>query len=105
MCIFAEGQMTLMIHSGSRGFGYQICDDFIRVMMDAARKYKRVVQTGPRHAGWVSILSGVQPGERVVVRGGVTRSLTGRLVTLPVHRSAWTRFSEAKGASGPRSTP
>ena len=26
-----RGQVTLMIHSGSRGFGYQICDDFIDV--------------------------------------------------------------------------
>jgi tRNA-splicing ligase RtcB len=25
-----EGQITLFIHSGSRGFGYQICDDFLK---------------------------------------------------------------------------
>ncbi|MBW3660118.1 MAG: RtcB family protein [Gemmatimonadetes bacterium] len=25
-----EGQVVVMIHSGSRGFGYQICDDFIK---------------------------------------------------------------------------
>lgn len=33
------GQITLMIHSGSRGFGYQICDDFIKIMLEAAKKY------------------------------------------------------------------
>lgn len=27
-----EGQVTLMIHSGSRGFGYQVCDDFLAAM-------------------------------------------------------------------------
>jgi tRNA-splicing ligase RtcB len=27
-----EGQMTVMIHSGSRGFGHQICDDFLKKM-------------------------------------------------------------------------
>ncbi|MCG2754446.1 MAG: RtcB family protein [Desulfobacteraceae bacterium] len=27
-----EGQVTLMLHSGSRGFGYQVCDDFLAVM-------------------------------------------------------------------------
>jgi tRNA-splicing ligase RtcB len=27
-----EGQVTLSIHSGSRGFGHQICDDFIKEM-------------------------------------------------------------------------
>jgi RND family efflux transporter MFP subunit len=31
---------------------------------------KRSVVLGPRHAGWVSILAGIRPGERVVVRGG-----------------------------------
>ena len=33
-------QITIMIHSGSRGFGYQICDDYIRVMRKALDKYK-----------------------------------------------------------------
>jgi len=27
-----EGQVTLMLHSGSRGLGYQICDDFLAQM-------------------------------------------------------------------------
>jgi len=31
---------------------------------------KRVVKVGPHHAGWVSILEGIQPGEHVVIRGG-----------------------------------
>ncbi|MBI2445668.1 RtcB family protein [Candidatus Micrarchaeota archaeon] len=34
-----EGQITMMIHSGSRGFGHQICDDNLRVMLRAAEKY------------------------------------------------------------------
>lgn len=34
-----EGQLTVMLHSGSRGFGHQTCDDNIRVMIRAARKY------------------------------------------------------------------
>jgi tRNA-splicing ligase RtcB len=27
-----EGQLTILIHSGSRGFGHQICDDFLKEM-------------------------------------------------------------------------
>ena len=27
-----KGQVTLMLHSGSRGFGYQVCDDFLAFM-------------------------------------------------------------------------
>ncbi|MEW6097367.1 MAG: RtcB family protein [bacterium] len=34
-----EGQITVMIHSGSRGLGYQICEDYLRSMGDAIRKY------------------------------------------------------------------
>ena len=33
------GQITVMIHSGSRGFGYQVCDDYIRVMAKCISKY------------------------------------------------------------------
>jgi tRNA-splicing ligase RtcB (3'-phosphate/5'-hydroxy nucleic acid ligase) len=31
--------VTVMIHSGSRGLGYQVCDDFLHVMLKAAAKY------------------------------------------------------------------
>jgi len=34
-----RGQITVMIHSGSRGFGYQICDDYVRVMVKCLSKY------------------------------------------------------------------
>jgi len=34
-----KNQITIMIHTGSRGFGHQICTDFIEVMEKAARKY------------------------------------------------------------------
>jgi tRNA-splicing ligase RtcB len=35
-----KDQVTVFVHTGSRGFGHQVCDDSIRVMMNAARKYK-----------------------------------------------------------------
>jgi len=33
------GQITIMIHSGSRGFGHQVCDDNLKVMQRAVEKY------------------------------------------------------------------
>lgn len=33
-----EGQVTTMIHSGSRGFGHQTCDDFLARMVKSVRK-------------------------------------------------------------------
>jgi len=35
-----KDQATLFVHTGSRGLGHQVCDDSIRVMMNAARKYR-----------------------------------------------------------------
>jgi len=35
-----EGQVTVMIHCGSRGYGHQICSDYLRVMERAVHKYK-----------------------------------------------------------------
>lgn len=32
-------QIVVMIHTGSRGFGFQICDDYLKVMGKAAQKY------------------------------------------------------------------
>ena len=36
----SKDKLTVMIHSGSRGFGYQVCDDAIRTMVQASRKYR-----------------------------------------------------------------
>ena len=34
-----EGQVTVMIHTGSRGLGHQVCTDFLRVTEQALRRY------------------------------------------------------------------
>ena len=34
-----SGQVTVSIHTGSRGLGYQVCDDFLKRMLQASRKY------------------------------------------------------------------
>lgn len=33
------GQITIMIHTGSRGFGHQVCTDHLRVLERAVKKY------------------------------------------------------------------
>jgi tRNA-splicing ligase RtcB len=33
------GQITVMIHSGSRGLGYQICDDYVKGMIRCLQRY------------------------------------------------------------------
>ena len=39
MGIFNEGQITILIHCGSRGFGHQVCSDYLRVSEQALSKY------------------------------------------------------------------
>lgn len=41
----AEGQLTVMIHTGSRGFGHQICNDYTALMLAAAARMKLEIPT------------------------------------------------------------
>jgi tRNA-splicing ligase RtcB len=34
-----EGELTVLIHTGSRGFGHQVCDDYLERMQHASRRY------------------------------------------------------------------
>lgn len=34
-----KDHVTILIHTGSRGFGHQVCDDYIRIMSAATQKY------------------------------------------------------------------
>jgi tRNA-splicing ligase RtcB len=34
-----KDQVTAIVHTGSRGLGHQVCDDYIRVMLQAAQRY------------------------------------------------------------------
>ena len=34
------GDITAMIHTGSRGLGYQVCEDYLKLMLQASEKYK-----------------------------------------------------------------
>jgi tRNA-splicing ligase RtcB len=39
MGILGKGQITVLIHCGSRGFGHQVCSDYLRISESALRKY------------------------------------------------------------------
>ncbi|MCX6001578.1 MAG: RtcB family protein [Chloroflexi bacterium] len=39
MGITHAGQVLMLIHTGSRGLGHQVCDDYLRVMGEAVRRY------------------------------------------------------------------
>ncbi len=37
--ITGKGQVTVMVHCGSRGLGYQVADEYIQLMLEASKKY------------------------------------------------------------------
>ncbi len=39
MGITRRGQVLMLIHTGSRGLGHQVCDDYLRIMGEAVKKY------------------------------------------------------------------
>jgi tRNA-splicing ligase RtcB len=55
-----EGQLTLMIHSGSRGLGYQVCDDALAAM--ARHVQKHGISPPDRQLAYAKIQS--TPGQR-----------------------------------------
>ena len=34
-----QDQVTAIVHTGSRGLGHQVCEDYIKVMLKASAKY------------------------------------------------------------------
>jgi tRNA-splicing ligase RtcB len=34
-----QGQVVVQIHTGSRGLGYQVCDDYLKILLQARSKY------------------------------------------------------------------
>lgn len=63
----SKGDSTIAVPKGAvyedGGF------DVVFVQTGGESFQKRVVTTGPRHAGWVSILQGLRPGDRIVTQG------------------------------------
>ena len=52
-----KGQVTILIHTGSRGFGHQICDDFLKEMSSVFHKQKRPFDLPDRQLAFASINS------------------------------------------------
>ncbi len=38
-----KGQVTIMIHCGSRGFGHQVCTDYLAIMEEMVKKYNMFI--------------------------------------------------------------
>lgn len=54
-----KGKLTVMIHTGSRGFGHQICTDYTSIMKEASKKNELPLP----HAGLASVPTNSKEGE------------------------------------------
>jgi tRNA-splicing ligase RtcB len=93
----AEGTVTAFIHSGSRGLGYQVCDDYLKMMLRAAEKYGIVLQD--RQLCCAPLHSKEAKSYMAAMRGAANYAFCNRQMM-----AHWVRetFSEVLGQSAQR---
>ena len=94
-----EGQITLMIHTGSRGFGHQVATDHLKSMEHAMRKYG--ISVPDRQLACVPVDSGEGREYIGAMRAAANYAWTNRQVIMHLAREV---LSEATGAA-PDSMP
>lgn len=99
-----QGQIVLQIHTGSRGLGYQVCDDYVKTAMNAARKYnielpdKQLAcapidsDEGQRYLGAMRCAANYAFNNRQVIASLIEKSLLKALQTNPAdlgYQTVW----------------
>ncbi len=84
-----QDQIVIQIHTGSRGFGHQVCDDYLKVMARAVRKYEIELPDrqlccapvnsaeGQAYLGAMACAANYAWANRQVIMALVERALTG----------------------------
>lgn len=90
-----EGQVVIQVHTGSRGFGYQVCDDYIKTAMDSAREHDIALpdkqlacaplhsQAGQRYLGAMRCAANYAFNNRQVIASLIREGLLKSLQTNP----------------------
>jgi tRNA-splicing ligase RtcB len=99
-----KGQIVIQIHTGSRGLGYQVCDDYVKTAMNAARKYnielpdKQLAcapidsDEGQRYLGAMRCAANYAFNNRQVITSLIEKSLLKALQTNPAdlgYQTVW----------------
>jgi tRNA-splicing ligase RtcB len=93
MGIEKEGQLTVLIHCGSRGFGHQICTDYLRVSESALRKYN--ISLPDRELACVPNNSKEGENYRKAMNSALNFAWTNRQMITHWTRKAFERFFNA----------
>ncbi len=82
-----EGQVTMMVHSGSRGLGYQVCDEFL------ARMVKSVQQEGlqlpDRQLACTRLTSPLAREYLAAMSAAANFAFANRQILMHLARNAW----------------
>ncbi len=89
MGIEYPGQVTVFIHCGSRGLGYQVCEDYLRVMDKVLAKYE--IRLPDRQLACAPIRSPEGQDYLAAMRGAANFAWANRQLI-----AYWTRYSFAK---------
>ena len=90
----SKGQISLMIHSGSRGFGYQVCDEHVREMGKCLDKYG--ISVPDRQLGCAPINSPEAEHYIAAMRAAANYAWCNRQVLMHLSRLAFEKiFSQS----------
>jgi tRNA-splicing ligase RtcB len=92
-----RGQVTVMIHTGSRGFGHQVCTDFLETMATAVRRYG--IHLPDRELACAPCTSPEASDYLAAMRGAANYAWANRQCIMHWTREAFQRVLSASPAS------
>lgn len=87
-------QVTLMIHSGSRGFGYQVCDEFLARMVKSVREEH--IEIPDKQLACTRLSTSLAHEYLAAMAGAANFAFANRQILMHLSRLAW---EEALGLS------
>lgn len=94
-----EGQMVIMLHTGSRGFGHQICSDYLRTLVEYQRKHD--ITLVDRELSYAHIGSREAEDYLAAMKCAVNFAFTNRqIITNSIRRSFEETFGRSSDAMG-----
>jgi tRNA-splicing ligase RtcB (3'-phosphate/5'-hydroxy nucleic acid ligase) len=91
-------RITVLIHSGSRGLGYQVCDDSLRTMLRAADRYG--IHLPDRQLAAAPLASDEARRYRAAMTGAINFAFANRQMMTHFVRETLADFFGARGGDG-----
>ena len=94
-----EGQIVVMVHTGSRGFGHQICSDYLRSLADYQREHN--ITLVDRELIYAHIGSKEAMDYELAMRSAINYAFTNRqIITNSIRKSFEETFGKSADALG-----